>query len=93
MLCLDSPVPQPVGREILEVAGHDDIGRPADCAREHVPVVGIREIEETDQILEVGDQCVTGMSIHEITCAFQSAPCQIPARSQNGVHPFLMDGI
>ena len=48
MLCLNTPLREPIGRKVLQVRRDDEIGPAADGGRQYVPIVGIGKVKALD---------------------------------------------
>lgn len=70
-LSLDVPLPELGGREVLQVAGNDDLGTGLDGRRQHVPVGWIRELESLDEGFVPGDQAVPDGSVYQLPKAIE----------------------
>ena len=58
-LGLDVPPPDVGGREMLQIAGDDDLSTGLDRRCQHVPVAWIRELEPFDERFVPGDEAVS----------------------------------
>ncbi len=54
-----------VGWEVFQVEGHDGLRASADRGGEDVPVLGIRELETADELLEAIDHAIWDRGHHE----------------------------
>ena len=64
MLRFNSPAIELLTRKVLEVDRHDQVGTALDRGGEHMTIVGIGQVQNPDQLLEVGYQRVARMRIH-----------------------------
>lgn len=58
-------------RKILQVVSHDDVRTATNGSRQHVTIIWIGQGERGDQVLEVVDECIPGVRVHEIARSFQ----------------------
>ena len=66
---------------------------PLDRCRQHVAVIRIGQFQDVDQILEIADQSVAHMRVHQVARALQPLPGQVIARAEQRVDPLIMDGV
>jgi len=93
MLNLDTIGGSDPFREILEVVGHNDIGTATDGSSEHMAVIGVWQGECGYEVLEVLDDRIPRMRVHEITGPLELRAGQIRSIGENRPNPFLVNQI
>ena len=93
MLRLDSPPVKDFSGKVLEIGCHDKISPSLDRGSQHMTVILIRQGENVNQVLEVGDQGISGMCIHQVARSFQFLTREVCPSAEKSVYPFIMNGV
>lgn len=91
MLDLDTIGGSDPFREVLEVLGHDDIGTATNGSGEHMAVIGVRQGERGYEVLEVLDERIPRMRVHEISGPLKLRTGEIRSIGENRPNPFLVN--
>lgn len=83
MLGLDSERLEDIGREVLEVLRHDDLGMAANGGSQDVSVVGVRENKPFDERLVSGDEAVGDRFAHQLACPVELGSLEVRAAVEN----------
>ena len=83
MLGLDSERLEDIGREVLEVLRHDDLGMAANGGSQDVSVVGVRENKPFDERLVSGDEAVGDRFAHQLARPVELGSLEVRAAVEN----------
>ena len=82
---------QAVGGKVPQVAGHDRVRAPVDRRRQHMAVVGVRQVEGGGEGLVSRHDGIGEMAVHDVTGLLQHGRVDIGTVGQKAAHPFGMD--
>ena len=82
MLGLDSERLEDIGREVLEVLRHDDLGMAANGGSQDVSVVGVRENKPFDERLVSGDEAVGDRFAHQLARPVELGSLEVGRQSR-----------
>lgn len=84
---------EPVCWEIPQIESHDHLTPAMDGGREHMPVIGIREIELVNERFVASDQRIRHGSSHELPGAGKCGRVQVGTVFEKIAYPFLVDRV
>jgi hypothetical protein len=84
---------EPFRREVLQVEGHDQAGAAVNGGGHHMPVIGVRQLDGRDQMLEAGDQAVADVGVHQRPRPLQVFGLQVWPLLQNVTRPLVVDHV